>query len=175
MDDMSNIQRKALEKAMWNQGHTNNDVTRYTADAVAEYDQLRSDNAALRADKAALKKEIEVVVAEHQDEIQRLRAEVKQYREAMKGAQHIAEVAGQEIRSLRADIADGRLVRVDETMALAMNAGAYAIEYSRRISRGAVYAYDIFGATKEILYYEAAKALRRIAEAALAAQEGQHG
>lgn len=77
---------------------------------------------------------------------------------------------------------EGRVV-VDKKTALAMAAGARAIENNKRLW-GVTYGWDIFGecgGPKEISYYEAAQRLREIsepeltraeAEAALSSQEG---
>lgn len=69
---------------------------------------------------------------------------------------------------------EGRLVFITEKMALAMIAGARAIEKNKRL-QGVIYNYDIFGelgAPKEISYFEAAKVLREAAEAALEERSG---
>ena len=58
----------------------------------------------------------------------------------------------------------------DERLALAMLAGARAIEQNPRKYFGATFVHDVFrvfGEPKEITYYEAAKMLREEAEAAL--------
>ena len=71
---------------------------------------------------------------------------------------------------------DGQLVFITEKMALAMIAGARAIEKNKRL-QGVIYNYDIFGelgAPKEISYFEAAKVLREAAEAALEEREVEH-
>lgn len=63
----------------------------------------------------------------------------------------------------------GRLVVLDEETALAMCAGARAIEQSKRFW-GATYCWDVFGkcgGPKELSYYEAANKLRCLAERAL--------
>lgn len=57
---------------------------------------------------------------------------------------------------------------IDERLALAMLAGARAIEQNPRKYFGTIFVYDVFGVNqKEITYCEAAKALREEAEAAL--------
>lgn len=63
----------------------------------------------------------------------------------------------------------GRLVVLDEQTALAMCAGARAIERSKRF-QGTTYCWDVFGkygGPKELSYYEAANKLRCLAERAL--------
>lgn len=70
----------------------------------------------------------------------------------------------------------GQLIGITEKMALAMIAGARAIEKNKRL-QGVIYNYDIFGelgAPKEISYFEAAKVLREAAEAALEEMEAEH-
>lgn len=57
-------------------------------------------------------------------------------------------------------------VLMDENMALAMCAGARAIETNKRFC-GATYVFDVFGSEKKISYHEAAKILRENAENAL--------
>lgn len=69
----------------------------------------------------------------------------------------------------------GRLVVLDEKIALSMCAGARAIENNKRLF-GVIYGYDIFGVRrgpKEISYYEAAKKLREIAEPVLDREEAE--
>lgn len=62
----------------------------------------------------------------------------------------------------------GLLVRLDESVALAMLAGARAIEQNPRKYLGTTFMYDCFGENpKEITYYDAARKLREEAEAAL--------
>lgn len=61
----------------------------------------------------------------------------------------------------------GLLVRIDESMALAMLAGARAIEQNPRKYFGTTFVHEPFGNSKEITYYEAAMKLRAKAEAAL--------
>lgn len=61
----------------------------------------------------------------------------------------------------------GLLVRLDRSMALAMLAGARAIEQNSRKYFGTTFVHDPFGCSKEITYFEAAKKLRAEAEAAL--------
>lgn len=64
---------------------------------------------------------------------------------------------------------DGRLVVLDENKALAMAAGARAIENNKRLW-GVSYCYDVFGecgGSKEISYYEAAGLLRELSEPTL--------
>ena len=61
----------------------------------------------------------------------------------------------------------GLLVRIDESMALAMLAGARAIEQNSCKYFGTTFVYEPFGCSKEITYYEAAKKLRAEAVAAL--------
>lgn len=80
----------------------------------------------------------------------------------------------------------GLLVELDEKTALALAAGARAIENNKRLC-GAMYCWDVFGVNgepKEISYYEAANILRHLSEplfareeadAALEAREGQDG
>ena len=68
---------------------------------------------------------------------------------------------------------EGRLVVLDEETALAMCAGARAIEQSKRFW-GATYCWDVFGkcgGPKELSYYEAANKLRCLAERALEGQK----
>lgn len=70
---------------------------------------------------------------------------------------------------------DGRLVVLDEKIALSMCAGARAIENNKRLF-GVTYGYDIFGVCggpKEISYYDAAKKLREIAEPVLDREEAE--
>lgn len=75
--------KEALRRCMWQQGNTNNDVTRYIADAVAEYDLLRAEVARLRDEneRLALCKhecKIDCLLAEYNkqsEENERLRAE----------------------------------------------------------------------------------------------------
>lgn len=56
----------------------------------------------------------------------------------------------------------------DERFALAMLAGARAIEQNPRKYFGTTFVHDVFGdKPKEISYYDAAKMLREAAEAAL--------
>lgn len=64
----------------------------------------------------------------------------------------------------------GMLVRHDKSMALAMLAGARAIEQNSRKYFGTTFVHDPFGCSKEISYYEAANKLRAEAEAALKAE-----
>jgi len=52
---MNAVQEKALSKVMGVLNLTNNDVNRFVADAVAEYDLLKADNAALRAEVERLR------------------------------------------------------------------------------------------------------------------------
>lgn len=69
----------------------------------------------------------------------------------------------------------GRLVVLDEKIALSMCAGARAIENNKRLF-GVTYSYDIFGVhggPKEISYFEAAKKLREIAELFLTREEAE--
>ena len=56
---------------------------------------------------------------------------------------------------------------LDERIALAMLAGARAIEQNSRKYFGTTFVRDPFGCPKEITYYEAAKKLREEAEVAL--------
>lgn len=66
----------------------------------------------------------------------------------------------------------GLLVRLDEGMAIAMLAGARAIEQNPRKYLGLTFVYDCFGENPiEITYHDAARKLREKAEAALA-EEG---
>lgn len=79
----------------------------------------------------------------------------------------------QRYRELAQAAKEGRLVGITEKMALAMIAGARAIEKNKRL-RGVIYNYDVFGelgTPKEISYFEAAKILREAAEAALEERE----
>lgn len=63
-------------------------------------------------------------------------------------------------------------VRIDEGMAIAMLAGARAIEQNPRKYLGATFVYDCFGENpKEITYHDAARKLREEAEAALAKEQ----
>lgn len=63
----------------------------------------------------------------------------------------------------------GILARIDERLALAMLAGARAIEQNPRKYFGATFVHDVFGdKPEEISYHDAAKMLREKAEAALA-------
>lgn len=63
----------------------------------------------------------------------------------------------------------GLLARIDERFALAMLAGARAIEQNPRKYYGTTFVHDAFGDNpKEISYHDAAKMLRVKAEAALA-------
>lgn len=83
------------------------------------------------------------------------------------------EETGLEPEELAQAKKDGQLVFITEKMALAMIAGARAIEKNKRL-QGVIYNYDIFGelgAPKEISYFEAAKVLREAAEAALKERE----
>ena len=76
------------------------------------------------------------------------------------------------IRDLLHAEQDGRLVVLDEKIALSMYAGARAIENNKRLF-GATYVYDVFGkqgGPKEIPYFDASNNLRNIASAL--AQEG---
>lgn len=62
---------------------------------------------------------------------------------------------------------------IDEKTALAMCAGARAIEQTKRFE-SALYMWDIFGecgGPKELSYYEAAQTLRQLGEAALRGKE----
>jgi len=62
----------------------------------------------------------------------------------------------------------GLLVRLDECLALAMLAGARAIEQNPRKYYGTTFVHDVFGdKPKEISYHDAAKMLREKAEAAI--------
>ena len=62
----------------------------------------------------------------------------------------------------------GLLARIDERFALAMLAGARAIEQNPRKYFGATFVCDVFGdKPKKISYHDAAKMLREKAEAAL--------
>lgn len=68
---------------------------------------------------------------------------------------------------------EGRVI--DETTALAMAAGARAIENNKRLF-GVTYGWDIFGecgGPKEISYFEAAKRLRAISESVLTQTEAE--
>lgn len=56
---------------------------------------------------------------------------------------------------------------LDESMALAMLAGARAIEQNSRKYFGTTFVYDPFGCSKEIAYYEAAEKLRTVAKSVL--------
>ena len=62
---------------------------------------------------------------------------------------------------------DGKIIFADEKTALAMGAGARAIETSKKYEYGATYVYDVFGDSKEIPYRVAADILRGTAEKAL--------
>lgn len=69
----------------------------------------------------------------------------------------------------------GLLVRLDERTALAIAAGARAIENNKRLF-GATYMWDIFskfGEPKEISYCEAAQILREISEPVLVREEAE--
>ena len=80
------------------------------------------------------------------------------------------------LRELAQAEKEGQLVFITEKMALAMIAGARAIEKNKRL-QGVIYNYDVFGklgAPKEISYFEAAKVLREAAEAALKEREAEH-
>ena len=80
------------------------------------------------------------------------------------------------LRELAQAEKEGQLVFITEKMALAMIAGARAIEKNKRL-QGVIYNYDVFGklgAPKEISYFEAAKVLREAAEAALEEREAEH-
>ena len=69
----------------------------------------------------------------------------------------------------------GLLARIDERFALAMLAGARAIEQNPRKYFGATLVHDVFGdKPKKISYHDAAKMLREEAEAAIA-KEGHDG
>ena len=68
-----------------------------------------------------------------------------------------------EVAELAQAKADGRVVVLDEQLALSMCAGARAIETSRKFY-GTIYAYDIFGNQREIPYKVAAQKLRGEAE-----------
>lgn len=61
---------------------------------------------------------------------------------------------------------------VRETLALAMLAGARAIE-QRYKNRGTNYVYDVFGAYRSINYHEAARLLRAVGETLM--EEKCHG
>jgi hypothetical protein len=60
--------------------------------------------------------------------------------------------------------------KINEKIALAMSAGARAIEQNKKC-HGATYVYDVFGAKKELSYYEAARLLREVAEPVLTKAE----
>ena len=64
---------------------------------------------------------------------------------------------------------EGRCVVVDEGMALAMCAGAYAAEVHGR----PIYCWDVLGNHKTVPYLEAARALRRIAVPVLTPAEAE--
>ena len=88
----------------------------------------------------------------------------------------IKEIPINRLRGLAQAEKDGQLVFITEKMALAMIAGARAIEKNKRL-QGVIYNYDIFGelgAPKEISYFEAAKVLREAAEAALEERNAEH-
>lgn len=91
----------------------------------------------------------------------------------LKLAGQILGVTPGRLRELAQAEKEGRLVFITEKMALAMTAGARAIEKNKRL-QGVIYNYDVFGklgAPKEISYFEAAKVLREAAEAALEERE----
>lgn len=94
----------------------------------------------------------------------------------LKLAGQILGVTPGRLRELAQAEKDGQLVFITKKMALAMIAGARAIEKNKRL-QGVIYNYDIFGelgAPKEISYFEAAKVLREAAEAALDAMRGEN-
>lgn len=69
----------------------------------------------------------------------------------------------------------GILARIDERFALAMLAGARAIEQNLRKYFGTTFVHDVFGdKPKEISYHDAAKMLREKAEAALTTNATRH-
>lgn len=71
-----------------------------------------------------------------------------------------------EVRAYKDVEEQGLLVRLTERLALAMRAGARAIENNRRYE-SATYVYDVFQVGKELFYREAARLLREEAEKAL--------
>lgn len=88
----------------------------------------------------------------------------------------IKEISTDRLRELAQAEKTGQLIGITEKMALAMIAGARAIEKNKRL-QGVIYNYDIFGelgAPKEISYFEAAKVLREAAEAALKEMEAEY-
>lgn len=94
----------------------------------------------------------------------------------LKLAGQILGVTPGRLRELAQAEKEGQLVFITEKMALAMIAGARAIEKNKRL-QGVIYNYDVFGklgAPKEISYFEAAKVLREAAEAALEEREAEH-
>lgn len=62
---------------------------------------------------------------------------------------------------------DGKIVNVNEQLALAMDAGARTINQGKQGKYGMIYVRDIFGECKEIPYCIAAKRLEESAEKAL--------
>lgn len=78
----------------------------------------------------------------------------------------LCDVWGERLAAYEDAEEQGLLVRLTERLALAMRAGARAIENNRRYD-SATYVYDVFGASKELSYREAAGVLREEAEKAL--------